>query len=404
MRDVRESTTVAGSDLVTAVACALVGSLPVFLVASLSVQISDSLHFGPDVLGGLVALYFLGAATASIPLSRLVGVIGALRAMRLGCWASVLPLLALAFVARSQLALALTMALGGMASAAVMPATNLFIAARIPRSRQGMAFGLKQGAVPLCTLLGGIAVPGVALTVGWRWAFVGAAGYCVVVGALLPRSKVSLKARRARPRVRLRLAGTLPLAVVTVGFGLGVGAASSLPVFVVASAVAGGTGTATAGLLAALGGAAAAITRVGVGTHADRGTRSPLRVVCGMLALGAVGYAALAVAAAWWPVLLVPAVVVAFAAGWGWNGLFNLAVVWSYPSVPAQATGLTGVGGRVGGVAGPAVFGLIAVRWSFTTAWWLTAAAAVAAACILLLGSRLLPAVRGSSHTGADGL
>jgi hypothetical protein len=52
-------------------------------------------------------------------------------------------------------------------------------------------------------------------------------------------------------------------------------------------------------------------------------------------------------------------------AGWGWNGLFNFAVVGSHLDAPALATSITHVGARLARVAGPLLFGAGAVRASY---------------------------------------
>src|SRR5690606_19508698 len=51
--------------------------------------------------------------------------------------------------------------------------------------RQGIAFGIKQSAIPLATLLGGIAVPAITLSVGWRWTYVAGATFAVLAAALV---------------------------------------------------------------------------------------------------------------------------------------------------------------------------------------------------------------------------
>ena len=56
----------------------------------------------------------------------------------------------------------------------------------MPAHRQGLSFGVKQAAIPVSTLLAGAAVPTVALTVGWRWAFVAAAVAALTALALVP--------------------------------------------------------------------------------------------------------------------------------------------------------------------------------------------------------------------------
>jgi 4-diphosphocytidyl-2-C-methyl-D-erythritol kinase len=61
------------------------------------------------------------------------------------------------------------------------------LARRVEVARRATAFAVKQSAIPAAMLLGGLAVPALALTVGWRWAFAG--------GAVA----VELKARRVGP-------------------------------------------------------------------------------------------------------------------------------------------------------------------------------------------------------------
>ena len=64
------------------------------------------------------------------------------------------------------------LALGAAANALGQLASNAALAQHVPARRQGLSFGVKQAAIPVSTLLAGAAVPTVALTAGWRWAFV----------------------------------------------------------------------------------------------------------------------------------------------------------------------------------------------------------------------------------------
>ncbi len=60
---------------------------------------------------------------------------------------------------------------------------------------------------------------------------------------------------------------------------------------------------------------------------------------------------------------------VAFALGWGWPGLFNLAVVQHHREAPAAATGITQSGIYVGAAGGPAAFGLLSTPLGYSGAW-----------------------------------
>lgn len=283
-------------------------------------------------------------------------------------------------------------ATAGVVSAGIQPATNLFIVRRVPSAHQGFALGIKQAAVPVAVLIAGVSVPTIALTIGWRWAFVIAAVIAFATSIALPPSHTTLAEYRAHPPAvdRLGRSGVRNLVLLALGFGLGVASASALSAFVVTAIVAADLGQGAAGWIAGLGGACAALTRIGIGIHADRGRTSPLLVVAGMLGLGAVAYLMLAASTLAVPDLLIPGVMLAFGAGWGWNGLFNLAVVRRYPSQAARATGITSVGARTGGVIGPSVFGLVVTHGSYTWAWLIAAASAIIGTSIILLGHRML--------------
>lgn len=385
------SQTLKAGDVSAAVVSSVLSALLVFLVAALAPQIRVSLHFNTAGLGFLVSLYYLSAAVSSVPLSRLIEAVGALRAMRWGCALMGLLLLVLAFTVHSFDGLAAIMAVAGLISAGLQNATNLFLVRRTPQNHHGFAFGIKQAAVPMAVLVSGFAVPAVALTLGWRWAFVIAAALAFVTSLAMPRSRISFAEYRSRPPIaRLGGRATANLMLLACALALGVAAASALSAFTVTALTDAGQANATAGLLASLGGFAAAGTRIGMGIHADHSHRAHLRVAAAMLGVGALAYVVLALSTSTLSCLLIPAVAVAYAAGWGWNGLFNLAIVSHYPEQAARATGITSVGGRIGGVVGPSVFGLAATHASYTTAWLLVAGAAVCGTLILLAGHRLL--------------
>ena len=69
---------------------------------------------------------------------------------------------------------------------------------------------------------------------------------------------------------------------------------------------------------------------------------------------GAGGFALLAVGE---PAPFVAGALVAFTLGWGWPGLFNLAVVDLHREAPGAATGISQTGIYVGAAAGPAATG-----------------------------------------------
>lgn len=378
-------------------------AMPAFLVGTMALQLRQALHFGSAELGIAVSTFYLGAAMSSIPASRLAERIGGIRVMRITAVASSIVLVALGVVVGSWRQLTVLMFLGGALSGAMSPAANLFLARRSPSGQQGFAFGVKQAAVPFASLLGGLAIPLVVLHLGWRWTFALSSSLALLAVVLVPSSQVPLAMRRRRRQeaadVEVR---PVPLTVLGIGMGLGVMAASGTTTFLVSCAVSIGYSKAAAGLLVAATGALAVVTRVLSGVRADQRGGGHFRVVAAMLVTGAVGYAVLVagVVTRSMPMLALGAAV-ALGAGWGWNGLFNYAVVEVYRAAPAAATGITQVGGRLGGVLGPVLFGVVMTEGSYADMWILGGAAAVCAAGTVLFGTYLLARQRNNVLAGA---
>lgn len=369
-----------------AAAVATTTVLPAFLTGGLAVQIRGEMGFGTAALGLAVGLFFITSSLGSAPLGRVVERIGASRAMRLAAAASAASLLGVALLAGSWMTLVACLLLGGLANAVSHPATHLSLAREVPAGRQGLSFGIKQSAIPAATLLAGLAVPGLALTFGWRWAFAGGAALALAVALLVGPGRPGSDARRLE-EARAGDVRVAPLVLLALGIGLGSTAATPLGAFIVESSVAAGLAEASAGLLLAFGSAFGIMVRVTLGYLADGMEGGRLRLVAAMLGLGVVGFALLATGASG---LLVLGTALAFGAGWGWPGLFNFAVVRVNPGAPAAATGITQTGASGGAALGPLLFGVVVEVGSYGVAWLFSGAMALAALLAILLGRRMV--------------
>ena len=369
-----------------AVAVATAGVLPAFLTGGLAVQVRGELDFGAGALGVAVAMFFVTSSLASAIIGRLVERIGAHRGMRLAAAGSAASLLGVALLASSWAGLVGCLVLGGLANAVSHPATNLSLAREVPAGRQGVSFGIKQAAIPAATLLAGLAVPGIAVTLGWRWAFAGGAALALAVAALVPAG-ASGETLGPREEARQKDARAWPLVLLAVGIGLGSTATTPLGAFIVESSVAAGLRVETAGLLLALGSAVNIAVRVAFGHLADGMSGGRLLLVAAMLGIGVAGFVLLATGESG---LILPGALLAFGIGWGWPGLFNFAVVKTSPGAPAAATGITQTGASGGAALGPLVFGLVVEAASYDVAWLLSGMVALVALVTILIGRRML--------------
>ena len=377
----------------TTVALALLiptaGVLPVFLLGGLAVQMQADLGFGASGLGAGVGAYFLASALGSAAAGRLVHRIGAVPAMRLGVLVAISSLLGIAGLARSTGVLMALLVVGGLANAVCQPGINDLLAREVPVDRQGIAFAIKQSAIPFGTLLGGLAVPLVALTVGWRWAYVAGAGLALVALALTWRGRGGGPASGRRQPDR-SIVVSLPvraLAVLACAAGLAAAGGNSIGSFLVASSVHVGLSEPAAGFLLAGVSVLMLVVRIGMGLLADRRGRGYFEMVAVMMAVGTAGYLLLATGGM---AVLALGAAVAAGGGWGWPGLFNLAVVDLDRRAAAVATGITQTGVYLGAVAGPLLFGAIAERVSFGAAWVSSGVLGLLGSVTVLLGRRAL--------------
>jgi MFS family permease len=362
--------------------------LPVFLTGALAVQLGDELGFDPAGLGLVVALYFGVSALCSLPVGRLVERWGGSVTSRIAVLGVAVVMLLMALFARSYASLVAILLCGAWCNVMGQLASNLTLARSVPAHRLGLSFGVKQSAIPLATLLAGAAVPAVALTVGWRWAYVIGSGLALLALLGAPRSgEPYVRTPKPPPGER----ATLALAVLGAGSGLGAGAANALGIFLVTAAVDRGIAPGTAGLVLTFGSVVGFAGRLLHGWLADRRNGGHVAFVAGSMALGAAGLALLAVPGT--PALAV-GTILGFGLGWSWPGLMQFAVVRLNPSAPAAASAIVQTGVYAGGFGGPILFGFVAARTSFDTAWLTAAATMVAAALLVVVGRHLLVAHR----------
>lgn len=369
------------------IAVTTAGVLPVFLFGGLAVQLRGDLALSDSTRGLVTFGYFTVSAAFSIASGRLTERFGSRTVMRAASVTGVVSLLGIAG-AHSLPVVLVSLGVGGLSNALGQPAANALIVRTITTTRQGLALGVKQAAIPAATLLAGVAVPTVGLTIGWRWAFVGSALLALASAFAVPSfgTEVRMGARRVATAERFA-AG--PLVVLSVGVGLGSAMANALAAFLTSSAVAAGIAAGSAGLLLALGSALGLVMRVGSGWNADRGGGDHLARVAAMLVGGAIGLTAIASGR---PSFVMVGAFLAFGLGWSWPGVFNLAVVNHHPRSPAAATGFTQTGSYTGAAMGPLAMGALVQHRGYSVAWLAFSGVAVLAALVMLAARRLLAA------------
>lgn len=377
--------------LLTGVGIIVAGVLPGFLTASLALRIRHDFAFGAATVGLTIALFYGVSMLASSSAGRVVERIGGSRGMRVTAAMTAGSCVGVAVLARSATSLVVLLVVGGVGNAMGGPAVSAILKQHVPAERHGLAFGAQQSGASLGALLAGLALPAVAIPLGWRWAYVGAAGLALVAAALAPAGEPGARDEPSSgPRHRLPTSVHALAVAAALASAAGVGFVS----FLVLYAGHRGMGDATAGLLLAGVSLAATVSRIALGSYADRAGRDPLPAAAAMLAGSVAGYLLLI---AHEPVVITVAALIAGSIGWAWPGALTLAVVQRSPAAPAHAVGVMMTGLFGGAVGGPLLVGLLADRNAFTVAWIGCASLALLAAATITATMRLERPATGSA-------
>jgi MFS family permease len=367
--------------VVASVIVVTLGLSPTYLTGALGLQIRADLGLGATELGVAIGSFFLATAMLSPLLGALADRVGTVRSLRLVMVLLMISGTMMALVVRSLPALVLALVVGGMANGLAGPATSRLVAYHV-RARRSLAFGLRQAAVPLATLLAGISVPVIGLAFGWRYAYVLVAVVALPVLLAAPAAVVGREGRGTLGTGRLHdLRGLL---LVGLAFFFATAMGTALMAFMVDLSVDRGLAEATGGLILAAVSAAGIVVRVGVGWFADRPGVDAFAIMQWQIVIGLVGLVLLVLPTG--PTGLVAGASLSIAGGWGWTGLMAHVVAQGSPQAPARAAGIVQTGGAGGGVLGPPLAGRLIdvashdLTWSVMLVLLVLALAAVATA------------------------
>jgi MFS family permease len=376
------------SALVAVVALQVAVVLPVFLVATLAPYLIRDLDIGEREVGIAVGAFYAVSGATAVWLGRVADRQTWQRGLVIASGGVLLPL-TLLFLTSGPITLYAAMAALALAQSMGVGTTNLAIVDAVAPRRQGVAFGVKQAAVPGATMLAGVSAPLVAEQIGWRWAF--------VLAAVFPLAAVAVTGWRHRDAgtgasVEARLEAPVPpgrrrrLRLLAGAFGVGTFTSGSLGAFFVLYAVHEGFSPAAAGLTVAAASVVNIAMRVGMGWLADRRAGDAFARGGLLLAGGSVGYFLLVPGTSW---LLPAAAVLAYGLGWSWQGLIHLGAVRLAPGAPGYATGVIRTGLAAGSASGPVFAGLLIGFAGYRPLWLLLGLLAGGAATAVLLTLRL---------------
>lgn len=361
-----------------------------YLVGTLADDLQATLGFGDRGLGYLVAAFWAVSALAAPTTGVAVDRFGWGRTGTAGAVLSGAALLVVGVATPSLWLLLACLLAGGFAHGLASPSSHIGLATAFPTGGRGLVFGLKQSAPPVATALAGLAVPAVALTLGWQPAFLLAAALAPLTLLLIhrtwspgavPRPRAATgpppggaASESAPGLLRLGLAG-----------GFAATALGALTAFLMRTLLVAGVPAGVAGTAVMIASLVAIVTKVATGSLLDRRSFEPFRTTAALLATGAAGMLLLATGQPWLAVL---GSAVAFAGGFGWDGVFLVGLLQAYARTPGRAAGRLQLALAGGTGLGPILFGLLVSTGGYTLTWTVFAAIAGVAAVLLRSASR----------------
>jgi predicted MFS family arabinose efflux permease len=366
--------------VVAAVVAATISTVfPGFAVGALSVQMSEEFGVGEAKYGWALGSFFLAAAAGSVVTGRAAQRFGPRRQITFILLAAVAVQLAIALAANSFAGLVGAMLLLGFLNSGNQTAINLAISqAQLPRL--GLAISIKQSGMPAAAMLSGLAVPALALTVGWRWAYVG--GAALALAALVAVRLLIVDVPDVGTQRRGELGSSRSsLVTLAVASGFLAFCAGALTAWIVGSGVDAGLGEGGAGLVLSFGAGLGILVRMSWGFRLDSITWRPLLGAGAMMLLGSAGFGLLILGSS---TIHVFGALLAFGAGWIWPVFTNFAIVRVNPVGAARATGITQMGVYVGVFSGPLVGGWVIGAWGYSAMWFLVMIAALIGSVLVI--------------------
>jgi len=371
------------------VALQIAVTLPAFLIPTLAPYLERDIGLTERSLGIAVGSFYAVSGATAVWLGRVADRQTWQRGLFMAAFGALVPIALLGGLVTNAVVLVVSMVVLAVVQSLGVGTTNLAIVDSVAPRQQGVAFGVKQAAVPAATLLAGLSAPLIADRVGWRWAFLFAAAFpLLAIGLTRWRHH---DGAQATARAATRDDGPVPadrarrLRRLAAAFAIATFTTSSLGAFFVLYAVDQGMSPGAAGLTVAVASLVNVTMRVSMGWIADRRAGEAFAQGALLLAAGSIGYFVLLGGASW---SLTVGAVLAYGLGWAWQGLIHLGAVRLVPGAPGYATGVIRTGLAIGSATGPVASGVLIGVAGYRPLWLLLGVLAVGAAAAVFLTVR----------------
>jgi len=376
------------------------GSMSALAVAPLAPFLLDALGLSRVQAGLFLPAVYLGGVLMSLPAGWLTERFGVRWPLAIGLTVSGSAVAAGA-LAPALLALLALLVVAGFGFSILNPTTGRAVFDWFPARERGLAMGIKQAGLTLGGIASALALPPLAVALGWRAALAAAGLVSLACAALVAATYRDTPAGPAIPLGdRARLTDLAPvvrrpgvIVVLACGLVLGITQSSVLAYLALFARETFGMSSVEAARLLAMAHLGGVAGRLGWGAVSDRAFEGRRRPGLTLNALvGAAGFALFALGSPVPPLVAVGVALVAGMGAFGWVGLyFALMAEIGGARFAGLMTGLSVIFAWGGVLVGPPLFGaLVEALDSYRAGWLALAALAMAVAAVL---PRLSPLV-----------
>lgn len=358
-----------------AVIALLVPAISLLFVASIgsvSELIREDIPLTETSLGLISASYFLSSAAFSLVGARLVERFGAARSLLVSSLIVAAGSAIIGGLVADYWQLVLVAVILGSTNGMSQPAANDLISGNVIHHR-GLAYGVKQCALPLAAAVGSIGFSLVALRFGWRAFYLTVVVLALIVGCIAwlnTRGTPVLRTARGavldRRNSRIR---SVPKLLFVGGAGAFVG--NAMTTFYIPASISAGIDAESAAWSMGVGSMVGVAVRLILGRQWDRRHFNAWTVVAFQFWIW--GFAFLLLSQMTGYGVGVVVALLGFGFGWAWPGLFHLSLSGMMTQSVARATSIIMLGVYVGGLAGPLIVGFTIASVSYATAWLICA-------------------------------
>ena len=356
---------------------AFIAISPLYFYGALSVQITQGLGYRPSLHGLGATSFYLVAAVFAVSLGRTTDRLDPVITLRLAIIMTIISNLGIT-LSNSLVVICASLAIGGLGNALATPGIAQLVQDRIELRKQGLAYGFKQSATGLSTLIGGAAIPFVALDNQWRYVF--GLGVLFSLGTLLKlrgMSSSKLSDLRKLHKKELKVSRTKAkhsysseVKLISTSFAIGAAVGAGLITYLPLSIAEVGLNSTESSFVLILASSSSLITRFVVLLYMDRTKIDSIRICIGMMFLGSIGLFGLSTMSKG---VITISSLISYAFGWGWIGLITYKMLRISDGNLGSNVGLMQAAAAVGSISGPIALGATYELSGFALMWQISA-------------------------------